>query len=364
MSDLIAEVDEIRQIEQHPDPETTSLEVATVKGWKSVIRKGEFKQGDLCVFIPPDAILGIPFLDKLGSTKYCAELPKAHELRSTHRRVKAANIRGTPSFGLLLHTDVLPTDRVWSVGDSVLEVLGITKWVPPVKVPPEDASDEDPLFQKYTKIQNYANYPDYLKKGEEVVITEKIHGSNFGAGYKWESGIAVPICRSHDTQRKFDKDKPGRYGIALLDPNFQSLCFYIALQYPSARYIVAYGEIYGPGVQGDMTYGAGKLSYALFDISVDGVYLDYRRMLKVCEAFHVPTVPHLYMGPFSDKILRDFTEGPTTMCGEDKLPGFKGREGVVVKPTTEMHVGRIGRLVLKSVSASYLNRKKAVDNGE
>lgn len=175
MSELIVEVCEIKEVKPHPDPETTSLEIAVVKGWESVVRKDSYKVGDPCVFVPPDAILSTSFLDLTGSTKYCAELPKSHELRSTHRRVKAARIRNYPSYGLLLGMDVLPSGD-YVVGQGVGHLLGVSKWVPPVKIQCEDAEPEDTLFHRYTSIENYKNYPDYFVEGEPVVFTEKIHG--------------------------------------------------------------------------------------------------------------------------------------------------------------------------------------------
>ena len=44
---------------------------------------------------------------------------------------------------------------------------------------------------------------------------------------------------------------------------------------------------------------------------------------------------------------------------------FKGREGIVITPVVEAYSEVLrGRMILKSKSADYLDRKNAQDNGE
>jgi len=73
----------------------------------------------------------------------------------------------------------------------------------------------------------------------------------------------------------------------------------------------------------------------------------------------VPTVPVLYTGSFSPELV-ELTYGPT-MMGKVKSE-FKGREGIVITPLIEQRC-HIGRLILKNVSADYLDRKGAKDEG-
>lgn len=57
--------------------------------------------------------------------------------------------------------------------------------------------------------------------------------------------------------------------------------------------------------------------------------------------------------------VEELTYGPTTV-GSPRC-SFKGREGVVITPLTEQWMNG-GRMILKSVSADYLDRKGAEDN--
>jgi hypothetical protein len=79
-----------------------------------------------------------------------------------------------------------------------------------------------------------------------------------------------------------------------------------------------------------------------------------------CDKHAVPTVPLLYTGPFSLEGVERLTYGPTTF--PNIKCSFKGREGVVVTPLQEQYSKQLrGRMIVKSVSADYRDRKNATD---
>lgn len=130
--------------------------------------------------------------------------------------------------------------------------------------------------------------------------------------------------------------------------------------------VVAFGEIFGSGVQ-DMAYGLenNHRDWRLFDIAVDGKYLDYDEKIALCEQFGIKIVPLLYRGPYRAAVIDELTDGPTTLCAFGSAGKFKGREGVVIVPTRERfspELGGYGRVILKSVSADYLARKDGTDS--
>ena len=133
------------------------------------------------------------------------------------------------------------------------------------------------------------------------------------------------------------------------------------------RNIVVFGEIYGPGVQ-DTDYGvpAGDIGYRVFDITDDGDYLDYDIVKCMCDNNQVELAPLLYKGPFSQRMVEELTSGPTTLVSPEGIKcKFKGREGIVITPVVEAYSEVLGgRMILKSKSADYLDRKGAQDNGE
>ena len=69
------------------------------------------------------------------------------------------------------------------MGTDVREHYGIGKYRPPVKFHAGDSEAAHPLFHRYTDIENLRNFPEVFADGEEVVVTEKIHGTNSRIGY-------------------------------------------------------------------------------------------------------------------------------------------------------------------------------------
>ena len=190
MSTLLIEVSKVDTITQHPMADR--LEIATVKGWNTCVRKGEFKAGDLCIFFPPDSVLPAelangpddPIPGRLNVAKYLTPLPKDENgNRPNGGRLKATRLRGQQSYGLTMKIDPSKGDDPnWKVGDNVQEHFGITKWEPPVESNEGDAEVPHSFFYKYTDIEHFGNYPDIIPDGEEVVFIEKIHGKNTRLG--------------------------------------------------------------------------------------------------------------------------------------------------------------------------------------
>ncbi len=111
-----------------------------------------------------------------------------------------------------------------------------------------------------------------------------------------------------------------------------------------------------------MDYGIkpGKIGFRVFDISIKGRYLDWQLLHTYCIGFGLQLVPILYIGPFDPNLIERWTNGPTVH--DDVKSKFKGREGCVITPLTEIYHPDVGRIVLKSVSADFLDRKGAKDN--
>jgi hypothetical protein len=114
-----------------------------------------------------------------------------------------------------------------------------------------------------------------------------------------------------------------------------------------------------------MAYGLGNgvCGFRAFDLAVNDRYLDFDIKVELLKQFAVEMVPILYRGPFSQRLLTEYTDGPTSICAPGKAGRFKGREGVVVTPVRETFSGTLnGRMILKSVSADYLARKDGTDS--
>ena len=151
------------KIEPHPDPETTALECARIGDYRIVVQKGVYQDGDKVAYIPQDSILPDNLIGELGLEGRLAGSQK--------NRVKAIRLRGQLSQGL-----VYPMPNR-DIGDDVTIELGITKYEPPI---PASMSGEVVAARGKTlrhEVESLKRYPDVFQAKQEVVITEKIHGS-------------------------------------------------------------------------------------------------------------------------------------------------------------------------------------------
>jgi hypothetical protein len=93
------------------------IEVARVLGWDCVVKKGEFKEGDLGVYIEVDSILpDKPIFEFMKERKF---------------RVKTVKLRGQISQGLFLPITSFPEIKKPKEDMDVTKLLGIVKYDPP-----------------------------------------------------------------------------------------------------------------------------------------------------------------------------------------------------------------------------------------
>lgn len=360
MSTLIVEVCQIENVQKHPNADR--LSVAQVKGWNVIIGLDQYKNGDLVTFIPPDCIIPPVLIEK----------HKLEYLRSDGR-TKNVKLRGYLSQGLVLD---VPEGK-FKLGDDVSSVLGITKWQPPE--PKYSAQNQtkktskkkiNPLFDKYTDIENIKHYNDVFKEGDIVCVTEKIHGANsryanleisinrnqpiFDRIESWFKKYILKhthefVYGSHNVQITYHSNRKSFYG--------EDVWGSIAKKYNLANVIpqdyIVYGEVFGQGIQ-DLTYGLSNVDLVVFDIKYKNQYLDWDKVKDLCSQWNLKTVPELYVGEFSSDVLK-LTDGNSIICPTQI------REGIVIKMLHEENDPMIGRKILKSVSGDYLTRKGATE---
>lgn len=360
MSTNFVEVVQIDYIKPHPNADR--LDIAIIRGATVVVPKGKFTRYEKVIYFPPDMLIPELHANRLGVTQYLKHSTYPGDTRATQCRVGAVRLRGQPSFGFIISLgEALAGGLAASnlaVGTNVDRYFRAVKYEPPVKLGPGDSTREHPLFHRYTSIENFHRYPDAIPDGTPVRITEKIHGTNSRVGLIREGDEWTFVAGSHRVQRK--KPEEGQQSIYWEPLERESVLNLISHLCDEQHNVVVFGEIFGRGVQ-DMDYGREGRDYNVFDITVDGRYLDWDELARVCDYFGVETVPLLYRGPFSKAVLAECTDG-SSLVGYHS-GSFKGREGCVVTPLKEtFYAPTGGRLILKSVSVDYLARKDAQDN--
>lgn len=322
MSIFKVEVVKINSINPHPNADR--LDIATIVGmaYQVVTAKGNFQAGDLAYYFPIDSVIPDNYLDKFGIRSYYS------------KKLRAAKLRGIFSEGLLIPVDA---DFQGNVGDDVTEYFGVTKYEYPI---PQNMSGEVESHigqYKFPSPEHLKRYRDILQEGEEVVVTEKIHGTNFTVLVD-EDGTHIS---SHNYFWKNDVTNKNLVYIRAYNENdfLQNL--------PINTQI--FGEIYG--VQ-DIKYGLsnGKIGVAIFAVKSNGKFLDYDEFKNFCDLYSLPQVPVLYRGAYSLEAVSQFNNAHSVIDEKSIM------EGVIVQPVRERTHPEIGRVVLKLISDRYLLR--------
>ena len=353
MSKLIVEVVKIKSIIKHPNADRLSIVTMESNDWNCIVSLDQYKAGDLVVFCPIDSIIPEDIIEK-----YKLEYLKGHD------RVRTVKLRKCISQGLILDIPK-PMGSSWKEGLDVAIMLGITKYEH--KAPSYQQHNKKPTrrkmnpdFDKYTNIDNIKNYKMIFKEGDGVVVTEKIHGSNFRAanlprykGNLWGRikayffGKYEFVYGRHNVQLKRSTAKGNFYG--------EDVYGRMAKKYKLAEVIpedyIVYGEIYGKGIQ-DLTYGLEDIDMRVFDVKYKGKYLNFSDLEFFCFERNLTTVPVLAVETYSEDTVSKYTDGKSMICPNQI------REGCVIKPLIEEGNNyRIGRKILKSVSEKYLLRE-------
>ncbi len=320
MSDFNVEVVRVTNVQKHPDADT--LSIATANGCPVIFRTGDYAEGDLAVHIPVDAI--VPENERFA-------------FLGVHRRITAKRLRGVFSMGLLT-----PAEPNWTEGQNVQSELGIEKYEPALHLHTTGENERDPgLMPLYTDIEGLRRWSNVLEPGEDVVLTEKIHGANFRAVH---DGTRLWVGSRTCIKRRDDRSIWWR---AALQENLEE-------KLATCPNVAFYGEVYGY-VQ-DLRYGAkqGEVSLRFFDAydCKSKRYVSVNSFDALCGALEVKQGPRLYAGPWQPALAETHSIGQSTLATHC-------REGFVVRPWFEREHPRLGRVILKMVGQDYLLRKSA-----
>ena len=278
--------------------------------------------------------------------------------------LKAKAFYGVTSEGLLLPwVDVLSylqskgfsagaIQKLAVLGKDVAPVLGLYKPLPPVCGVTGGGAQGGPAgFNKYTSLEHYKRYPNVLVVGEEVIVTEKLHGTSARYGLidgQWCIGtkrtFMGPSLASLQGQNVWQ--------VVWHTHNMHDKLQTLQGMFKGAN-VAIYGEIVGANIQ-NLAYGHVQPQLYVYDIAVDGNYLPWYVYEGVCTRDVVGNlgllnVPFIYKGPWYPQQLLGLAEGDTLLNN-----GACMREGFVVEPATPRWHPDVGRVKLKVVGQQYL----------
>ena len=328
MSIFKVEVVKIDSINPHPNADRLDIATFAGMGYQVITAKGNFKNEDLAFYFPIDSVIPDRYLDEFNIRQYYS------------KKLRAAKLRGIFSEGLLIPVG---NEFIGNVGDDYTEHFEVTKYEYPI--PKRMQGDVEAAIGQYRfpSPEHLKRYKEVLVEGEQVVVTEKVHGTNFSV---LVDADGITRISSHNYFWQNTEANKDLVYIRAYNEN-------IALQKLPPETQV-FGEIYG--VQ-DLKYGLknGEIGIALFAVRRYGRFLDYREFVDFCEEFSLPRVPVLYIGDYSWEALAQFNNADSAISSDCLM------EGVVVQPIKEKTDRQVGRVVMKLISDRYQLRKNGTE---
>ncbi len=368
MSNSTHRVNVVRVDEILPHNGADTLGIVYIGGYQCVVKKDAYKVGDLALYIQPDTI--VPVMPQF------AFLWEGTEPTERRRRITVRRFRKEWSEGLLIPI----SEFDWKVypyeGQDVAELLGFMHYEEPEPVQSTARTRvqyqspwrswsafkfwvlyklgfADQLHGDNAKppkntpptydMEGFKNYPHTFAEGEEVVVTEKIHGSNarylfdgkkmhVGSKNLWKSEKSTCVWRRALKElpwiEEWCRDNVGYtlYGEVV----------------PTQK-----GYAYGTETNGPEDKLRPAIKVFVFDIlSPDGEWMSKGFTLEPSNSLQ--KVPVLYTGPYDEAKIKALVEGKSAVDGKTL------REGIVISSATERTVRGLGRAQLKLKSMKFL----------
>ena len=115
--------------------------------------------------------------------------------------------------------------------------------------------------------------------------------------------------------------------------------------------VVLYGEGYGARIQkGGGNYKADGNSFVLFDVMIDGIYLERENVIDIAQSLGITAVPIVGSGTLQEAI--EFTKKGFNSQWGDFLA-----EGIVARPRVELLTRRGDRVIVKIKYQDFIKRK-------
>lgn len=327
-----------------PIPDADAIEVASVLGWKVVVKKGEYTVGDLAVYMEIDSI-------PPDEPQYHF-LWKFAEQRPNNFRIKTIKKRGQISQGI-----VFPLSKIgdtWGMGDDemflgvcegddVTKTLGVIKYEAPL--PRGSDNIEGQFFDGVPKtdeerVQSSTGAKHLASlRGRPYYITEKQDGASMTIAM--HEGFAKVASRNY---RLADIEGSAYWSAAWREyGHWNESMLHFVVDRP---WLAMQGELVGPGIQNnrlELKHHECRI-FNIYDRN-DGRLWSLAEMLDTSEDWGFPLVPVIEVGH-----LFNYTQEQLLTLAEGKYAGTKNeREGIVIRSNSGLE-----SVSFKAVSNRYL----------
>lgn len=322
----LASVQKITDIQ--PIPGADNIQVASVLGWKCVVKKDEFKPDDLCIYCEVDSILP----------------PRAEFefLKPRGYRIKTIKLKGQVSQGICFPLSMLPPNIGYNEGDDVTSILDVEKYEPPI-----DESISGEIRGNFphqvpktdeTRIQSVPNLIQEIT-GKLVYISVKIDGTSMTVA---NIDNDVHVCSRNLSMK--ETEKSAQWNIVRK--------YNLAEKLKAIGPYAIQGELAGPKIQKNPLNlkETDFFVFNIFDI-IAYKYLDFENMRNFCKELGLKMVPIV-----QENVVFNFTLEQLLEMAKGKYEGTKNhREGIVIRPMIEEYSNVLsGRMSFKVINNNHL----------
>lgn len=300
------------------------IELAHVDGWQVIVRKGDYKVGDVVLYCEVDSFVPheiAPFLTKEGK-----EPSEYKGIKG--ERVKTTKLFKTLSQGLILPASLLPRESNFPLNEDVSKELGVIKWEEPeVQEEPKTSkrsnkptSGTAPFPEDFPKTdqERVQNLPFVYEKPidkDDVELYRLAHDCTYEVTEKLDgTSCSIRLAKDQKHIEVFSRNKQ------ILNEGAGTIYGYIAEKYNMRNKLrkwtlkdrikslfskeglpvrkegfagyVFQGEIIGPKVQGNR-YGLTDLEFYVYDVydTYTNTYLTPERVCIICKELNFKHVP-------------------------------------------------------------------------
>ncbi|SEW46839.1 RNA ligase, DRB0094 family [Chitinophaga sp. YR573] len=311
-----------------------AIEKAQVLGWQLVVKKGEFKKGDLCIYCEIDSLM--------------PDKPAFEFLRPRGMRIRTVRLRGQVSQGIALPLSFLPDGFNAEEDTDCTEIMGIIKYEPALPANLSGiAKGKFPSFipkTDETRVQVLQTVLDKYQ-GERCYITEKLDGSS--TTYFINNGEFGVCSRNLELLENEDNSLWKVARQLDIENKLRSLGGNYALQ----------GELVGEGIQSNKLKLKGQhiRFFNAFDID-RSEYLQFEQFTALLARLELPSVPVIST---SYELVNDIDALVAMATIKSTVCPEVWAEGIIIRPMVEkiemsndyfIH----GRITFKAINPEFL----------
>lgn len=316
---------------------TDVIEAVGVLGWECVAKKGEFREGDPCVYFEIDSLLPEEVrYEFLRASSFKPDLGKF--------KLRTVRLRKHLSQGLALPVGLFPEAAGLPVGSDLTEFLGVEQHDPPI--PSQIAGNTRPFRWSIPKTEEIR-----VQQDDEHRFLAALAGKPYYVSLKLDGTSCTFIIDPKDGEfhacgRNYSYKQTPEHAFWKVNDRYrikaglESLGGEIAIQ----------GEIVGPGIRGNKL-GLKEVDFFVFTVvnTATSARLPLDESLAVAAAIGVPFVPVLERGEAFAYSMIDLLDRARGRY-RDHFPAAKEaqeREGIVVRSLC-------GSISFKAISNEFL----------